>query len=367
MYNSGANQSSATNVYGLSLKSRAISQVSAESDLNRFLVGTQALKEDNEICLIEEKENEGVKCVAIYAHPKEIWSITSCTFDANQLFTVYNTGAKYSASLWSMDTENSALDEVCELKGHTGYIKPILCDPSGSSDYVVSLDDTEIRLWSNITTSSPTVLTTFGRLNKLTAGCINPNKANQLATANDVNIKGWDFRSGKESFAIDKAHSDLIRDIDFNPNNQYYMLSAGDDCKLKFWDTRQTKEPLRIFAGHDHWIWNAKYNKYHDQLVITSSSDHKVKLWHAYTISSAVTSEAKEGGDNADQPAPQPTSGKKNKRKEDKLIKTFEEHEDSVYGVCWGSSGFNFASLSYDGRVVINNVPKEYCDLLTME
>jgi hypothetical protein len=46
------------------------------------------------------------------------------------------------------------------------------------------------------------------------------------------------------------------------------------------------------------------------------------------------------------------------------LIKTFEEHEDSVYSICWATSVWIFASLSYDGRVLINHVPKEYSDLL---
>ncbi|EFA80313.1 WD40 repeat-containing protein [Heterostelium album PN500] len=401
----------AINVYGISLKSRAISLIGADQDSNRFLVGTQALKEENEVRLIEEKENEGIGLVSIFSHPKEIWSITSCTYDADSFFTVYNTGTEYRSSCWKMNHESTTLEELFELKGHQGMIKPILCDPSETDDYVISLDDSTIRLWS-IKNNTPSVVKSFGGLNKLTAGSINPNINNQLATANDVNIKGWDFRSGKdhieinnndnnnnnnkktyrESFKIDKAHSELIRDIDFNPNKPYILLSAGDDGKLKFWDTRYTEEPVKMFSGHNHWIWNAKFNKYHDQLVITSSSDNTVNLWHVYSISSAMQDQNKditsnsspsiEGQTNEQQQQQQQqqqqshsshsshissTGGKTNKRKEDKLIKTFEEHEDSVYNVCWGTSNFIFASLSYDGRVVINNVPKEYADLLTIE
>jgi WD40 repeat protein len=38
---------------------------------------------------------------------------------------------------------------------------------------------------------------------------------------------------------------------------------------------------------------------------------------------------------------------------------TFDEHEDSVYGLSWSvSDPWLFASLSYDGRVVLNAVPK---------
>ena len=38
---------------------------------------------------------------------------------------------------------------------------------------------------------------------------------------------------------------------------------------------------------------------------------------------------------------------------------TFDEHEDSVYGLAWSSvDPWLFASLSYDGRIVLNVVPK---------
>ena len=38
---------------------------------------------------------------------------------------------------------------------------------------------------------------------------------------------------------------------------------------------------------------------------------------------------------------------------EDGLIATFSDHDDSVYSVAWGDA-WVFASLSYDGRMVVN-------------
>ena len=44
---------------------------------------------------------------------------------------------------------------------------------------------------------------------------------------------------------------------------------------------------------------------------------------------------------------------------EDHQIATYEEHEDSVYCVEWSvADPWVFASLSYDGRVVISPVPR---------
>ena len=52
----------------------------------------------------------------------------------------------------------------------------------------------------------------------------------------------------------------------------------------------------------------------------------------------------------------------------DSVVKEYEEHEDSVYCVEWsGIDPWVFASLSYDGRLVINHVPnKEKFHILTI-
>ena len=45
---------------------------------------------------------------------------------------------------------------------------------------------------------------------------------------------------------------------------------------------------------------------------------------------------------------------------EDEVIQRYEEHEDSVYAAVWSTAdAWVFASLSYDGRLVINHVPSQ--------
>ena len=44
----------------------------------------------------------------------------------------------------------------------------------------------------------------------------------------------------------------------------------------------------------------------------------------------------------------------------DGLVAEYDEHEDSVYAIDWSTvDPWVFASLSYDGRFVINRVPNE--------
>lgn len=57
----------------------------------------------------------------------------------------------------------------------------------------------------------------------------------------------------RQVYTIENAHGQLVRDLDFNPNKQYYIVSCGDDCKVKFWDIRNPTESLAVLSQHSHW------------------------------------------------------------------------------------------------------------------
>jgi EARP and GARP complex-interacting protein 1 len=80
-------------------------------------------------------------------------------------------------------------------------------------------------------------------------------------------------------------------------------------------------------------------------LILSSSSDGKVLLTNANSVSSEADSAVQRNKDCL----------------EDGLLQTFDQHEDSVYGVEWSNTDpWVFASLSYDGRVIVSKVPKQY-------
>ena len=73
-------------------------------------------------------------------------------------------------------------------------------------------------------------------------------------------------------------------------------------------------------------------------------SDEKVSLEEAYSA----------GGDAANK-----SSKMSESVLSDGVIQTFDDHEDSVYVAEWSAADpWTFASLSYDGRLVINQVPR---------
>ena len=64
-----------------------------------------------------------------------------------------------------------------------------------------------------------------------------------------------------EKHCIKNVHAHCVRDLDYNPNKPYYLVTGGDDSKIKFWDVRKSAQPLKILTGHSHWVWNVKFNR----------------------------------------------------------------------------------------------------------
>eukprot|EP01126_Amoeba_proteus_P027850 TRINITY_DN2756_c0_g1_i15.p1 TRINITY_DN2756_c0_g1~~TRINITY_DN2756_c0_g1_i15.p1 ORF type:complete len:243 (-),score=40.05 TRINITY_DN2756_c0_g1_i15:131-859(-) len=222
----------------------------------------------------------------------------------------------------------------------------ILWDPSENNDAhkIAYLDDHNIRVWDLIT-AKETELVTVGGVESISKGCWNPYIENLITTAVGDSVIGYDIRDKLNPvFSIQKAHSQVVRDIDINPNNCYYFVSGGDDGNVKFWDLRKPVDALKVFCKHSHWVWCVKYNKF-DSLVISSGTDGVVNLWDASSLAFRAQHNVESG-------------------LTDGLIKSYEGHEDSIYSIAWSASeeGMNwttFASLSYDGRVVVNRIPEQ--------
>lgn len=185
--------------------------------------------------------------------------------------------------------------------------------------------------------------------NELTFGAWNPHQnCQQYATVNEYHIRGWDVKSMKQCWNFESPGNQVVRSIDFNPNKQYYMITCGDDGAFRIWDTRSLKKSLAVRNDHSHWVWSAKYNQYHDQLILSSSSDGHVVLSSMASLSSEPHGHIIEDEETD-----------KESSLEDGKIRTFDDHEDSVYCAEWSASDpWVFASLSYDGRLVINHVPR---------
>lgn len=362
-------------IYGLEFQARALSAQTAETDVVRFLVGTQSLKfTNNQVHLVELNEETGNLKTQVYQHPiGEIWSLQASPMDPDKFVTCYNTLnsegiCQMKGALWKLPILNESSNEILKLEkladiDTTPYgneLKIIAYHPSDESK-AVSVVDNNFILW-DLKNDNPQVVTvgTSGKTSpKFTNGKWNPhNSCNQFVTLNENNVHGWDLRNPSDiSWNIPNAHSQIVRDLDFNSNRQYFLSTCGDDGYMKFWDIRMTTEPVISRIEHSHWVWNVRINRFHDQLVLTSSSDSRVILCSIASISSEPFGHVVSTEEDLIQGEESSTKEKL----EDGVVGRFEEHEDSVYAVEWSSADpWTFASLSYDGRLVLNKVPRKY-------
>ncbi|XP_066864330.1 EARP and GARP complex-interacting protein 1 isoform X4 [Kogia breviceps] len=267
-------------IYGLEFQARALTPQTAETDAIRFLVGTQSLKYDNQIHIIDfDDENNIINKNVLLHQAGEIWHISASPADKGVLATCYNKTADGKvvtcAAVWRMPAELEpgghespedaaspahALELLCHLgPAAHGSTACVAWEPAGDGKRVISLADNHILLWDLQESSSQAVLASSASLEgkgqlKFTTGRWSPHhNCTQVATANDTAVRGWDMRTMSQIYCIESAHGQLVRDLDFNPNKQYYLASCGDDCRVKFWDTRNVTEPVKTLEEHSHW------------------------------------------------------------------------------------------------------------------
>ncbi|XP_062194995.1 WD repeat-containing protein DWA2-like [Phragmites australis] len=333
---------------GLKYQARCIADVRADTGSTTFLAGTLSLKEENEVHLIRLSPAESeLVCDGLFYHPNEIWDLKSCPFDHRVFSTVYTSGEGYGAAVWKIpelygQSNSPQLEQLFALDGHAGKIRRVLWWPVGKHDKLISIDDRNIFLWNIDTSNKSAKLISQGSadmLPNLQGGAWDPHNYNSVAAISDSSLHLWDLRSMEKSIAIEHAH---IRDVDYNPKKQNIIATAEDEFGIRLWDLRMLKHPLKYLPGHSHWTWAVRHNPEYDELILSAGTDSTVNLWLA-----------KVGSDDSGSESP---SGSP-KRQEEPLLNSYTDYEDSIYGIAWSSHDPSlFASLSYDGRVVLESV-----------
>ncbi|CAF0738867.1 unnamed protein product [Didymodactylos carnosus] len=375
-------------IYGVEFQARSLCAVApTEDDTIRFLVGTQSLRFNNQVHYLEYDEENQSLSKSIYSHRAgEIWKLQAAPTDKNIFATIYNnvqdTSVVQKCSVWEIPQQTSAggttiddsqihqpLQKRFDLQipnATPTNVVDVAWEPNNSSgDRMATINETNLTIW-NIQQDAPEIVSTgtVDSKSSLKFYCCrwNPHQGTQqISTSIGPNIRGWDLRTMKVSYQIDSAHPPFVRDIDYNPNRQYYIMTCGDDCKVKFWDLRKTTECLKVLNEHSHWVWSARYNHFHDQLIVTSSSDTRVMLFNISSLSSEPYGSLASSNDVQDESDAKDTQivPTDDEKEDDRLLKIYEEHEESVYLAEWSSNDpWLLASLSYDGRLILNRVPK---------
>jgi WD40 repeat protein len=131
------------------------------------------------------------------------------------------------------------------------------------------------------------------------AACWDPHHARVVASADGRHLRCWDLRAGNTPTAtIANAHEDLVKDVDFNPNKPFHLLSCGADRRVRLWDLRKPGEALKTLCSHSHWLWQSRFNQFHDQLILSAGTE-RVNLWNIISLSSAPIGELEASGSQA--------------------------------------------------------------------
>eukprot|EP00928_Gymnodinium_smaydae_P010859 TRINITY_DN14088_c0_g2_i1.p1 TRINITY_DN14088_c0_g2~~TRINITY_DN14088_c0_g2_i1.p1 ORF type:complete len:370 (-),score=61.12 TRINITY_DN14088_c0_g2_i1:122-1231(-) len=327
---------------------------------HRFIVGTCTLQQPNELQVIEfSEETAEVTCRQVLAHEDEIWLLSPAA-SGDRLLTYSSGRSNPALRLWAMsDAQPQAslqhLSTIADEESPFTTLKSALWDPHREGNVVVA-DAETVRVFqsSNGTEFKRSVTLHVGQ--RCNAACLDPHHPQQVSTVDDVHLKTWDMRQSRVAYSRDGAHNFGARDVDYNPNVPYQVVTAGEDSVLRFWDLRNLQKcKQELSGGHHHWTLRARHNHSHDQLLLSCGSDSAVCLWRAGSVASAPLGV---GGGLAEGDS---ASGNANRNSApDGLVKRYEEHDDSCYSCCWSASdAWIFASISYDGKLVINRVPDE--------
>lgn len=333
-------------IYGLELQARSLAVELAENEVTRFMVGTQTLKmANNQIHVVEVNDETSIINAQVYNHPVgELWHLHWSPHDSLMFSSTFShvddeTNVLNKCAIWTLPPSGQELEEVAQFKGYDN-VKMSVFHPTEKEKFAMICEN-KFVVWD---LGNGTPKEVFERIvdqkghTKITGGKWNPQESGaHLCTFQDTNVKGWDLRSPTPAWSLDQAHSYLVRDVDYNRNRCHTLASCGDDCLVNIWDLRNASTMLKL-TGHSHWVWSLRYNHLQDELLLSSSSDARVILWWVGSVASEP-----------------------NDRYPDGKLVDFSDHEDSVYRLEWSNvDPWLFAALSYDGRLLIDRVPRKH-------
>lgn len=356
-------------IHGLELQGRAVSPVTADTDNISFLVGTQSLRHDNLLYLVTMDEDSGQLAKRGFQHSAgEVWQVDASPTDTSVFCTTYGEkggmgGWRKRAAVWRLPEaeigeaeEGSSVPLELSLSLDTEKFGNDVCgawwQPSDGSRLAMVVENKAVMLDTSEGEAREVWKCSHDvrGQSKVETGRWNPHRnCHQFATVCGSQVIAWDTREASQSWLL--SSNTAVRSLDFNPNKQYYLATGGDDGVTSIWDTRSSAQPLLARRDHSHWVWSVRYNSFHDQLLLSAGSDAHVVLSSVASLSSEPY------GHLVEEEGEEEEEGRV--VIEDGVISVFSDHEDSVYTSEWSSADpWTFASLSYDGRLVIGHVPR---------
>ncbi|ORC88071.1 WD40 repeat protein [Trypanosoma theileri] len=332
--------------YGLEFQARAIAPFYHPSNgsmtSHRFIVGTSCFAGGNKIHLLDyQDEARLLECTMVWFHEEEVyglWSSPSLTepsllaVRSSSQSRVFRVPELISGELQEVASFAAATSQVLwDLEGLQNEVRVT----AGSALIVYTLD--EGRGGKEVSSFK------VEGCKKINYAALDPHHSSVCIVACEGNGLYLIDTRKKQPVSIGNTNAlhgfGQTRCIDFSSCQANILLSSGDDGFVLWHDIRMNGSEClaykrRHLKAHDHIAHKALFNPFHDELLLSCGSDHTLKLWDA---------------------------SKQDASEEQAVcLRRLTDFADSVVDACWSSSGpWVFAGVSFNGRVIVDEVPKE--------
>eukprot|EP00040_Diaphanoeca_grandis_P031540 m.188707 g.188707 ORF g.188707 m.188707 type:complete len:428 (+) comp32355_c0_seq1:224-1507(+) len=107
-----------------------------------------------------------------------------------------------------------------------------------------------------------------------------------ISGSDDMTICMWDLQQSHENhnavqpLAIFKGHTDIVEDVQWHKLHPSLFGSVSDDKNVMIWDIRtETHTPRHKFEAHDNMVNCLAFNPFSEFTLATGSSDTTIALW----------------------------------------------------------------------------------------
>ncbi|PRQ44911.1 putative transcription factor WD40-like family [Rosa chinensis] len=205
--------------------------------------------------------------------------LTDVAFSPVQNHLLATASADRTARLW-----NSEGAHLMTFGGHLDRLARIAFHPSGKYLGTTSFDKTW-RLWDVETGEE--LLLQEGHSRSVYAIDFHPDGSLVATAGLDVLARVWDLRSDGQLWSCLLSHDSFIffhcisqvLALSFSPNG-YYLAPGGEDNTCRIWDLRKKKSIYSIPA-HSNLISQVKFEPQEGYFLVTGSYDMTAKIWSA--------------------------------------------------------------------------------------
>lgn len=341
---------------------RAKSVGTDQQGTSTFYIGTCSSQLENELHELQyDSASNTLTLLHVYLHTHPIHHISAATHNNDIVATSYynNAARQHQCTVWQLQpspssTATAQLHPAFNVHNVTGSTITALCFNAYNEqlpELLVCEQSTGIHLYRFTDPQCTTLQRSNGHTiianvdtHHYTACAFSPHDDNTIAAAytdNTIKICNTVQCTVLQVIPLHTIAATRIHSIDYNPNKPHMLVCGGTDRLLHLLDTRIGT--VCTLSVHTHWVWQCRFNRVYDQLLLSCGSE-MCNLWAIPTLSSAAMMES-EKSSAADST--------------DRLVQSYTtDHTESIYGIEWSATdAFVFASLSYDGRMVVHTIP----------